>query len=212
MSALSSPDEVLEGILAASPRPQKVRNLRAVHEVCKALYEVGPRDFSYSNIGKLSEAKGIMKGRGLYNEAAADYRKLIDSWAHLAGPVPPKLIDKEKASEQYVSQIQDPVIRMLVKRDIAKLNRVTSELNVLKAGKTIFVDRRPLAESAQPLFTNSARGLEDSERRSLKKAISAEFLKARGWEESKLGEIVNERGRTIFDPGFATGLRKLLGE
>lgn len=209
---MKSPDEVLEGMLAASPRPQKVRNLRSVHEVCKALYEVGPRDYSYSNIGKLSEAKGIMKGRGLYNEAAADYRKLIDAWAHLAGPVPPKLIDRGKASEQYVSQIQDPVIRMLVKRDIAKLNRVTAELNVLKASKTIFVDRRPLAEGAQPLFGNSAKRLEDSERRSLKKAISPDFLKARGWEESKLGEIVNERGRTIFDPGFATGLRKLLGE
>jgi hypothetical protein len=212
MSTPSTPDEVMAEILAASPRPQKVRNLQSMHEVCRALYEVGPRDFSLSNIGKLCETKGIMRARGLYNGAAEDYRRLVGAWAHLAGPMPPKLIDKEKPSEAYVSQIQDPVLRMLVKRDIAKLNRVTAELNVLKASKTIFVDRRPVLESAQPVLESALKRLEDSELRALRKALSAEFLKAKGWEETKLGEIVNESGRTVFDPGFATGLRKLLGE
>jgi hypothetical protein len=176
------------------------------------LYDVGPRDFSLSNIGKLAEAKGIMKARGLYNAAAEDYRKLVGAWSNLAGPLPSILIDREKPSEVYVSQIQDPVLRMLVKRDIAKLNRVTAELNVLKASKTIFVDRRPVLDSIQPAMNNAVKRLEDSELRALKKVLSPEFLKAKGWEETKLGEIVNDRGRTVFDPGFATGLRKLLGE
>jgi hypothetical protein len=29
-------------------------------------------------------------------------------------------------------------------------------------------------------------------------------------QEIALGEIVNDRGRTIFDPGFATAIRKII--
>lgn len=212
MNIPDTPDDVMEKILAAKPRPQKVRNLHSMHEVCKALYEVGPRDFSLSNIGKLCETKGIIKARGLYNEAAEDYRTLIGAWASLAGPQPPKLSDRDKPSEAYVSQIQDPVLRMLMKRDIAKLNRVTAELNVLKGSTTIIVDRRPAIESALPPVGNALKRLEDSELSALRGALSPEFLKAKGWEETKLGEIVNERGRMVFAPGFTTGLRKLLGD
>lgn len=212
MTSRMTPDEVLESVLETSPRPQKVRNLKALHEVCKALYEVGPRDYSYSHVGKLCEAKSIMRARGLYNEAAADYRKLIDAWGHLAGPMPPKLIDKEKASEAYVSEIQDPVLRMLVKRDLAKLARVTAELNLLKSQTKFIVDKRPFVENAQTALGNPLKGLEDSELRALKKAFSPESLKRKGWEVTKLGEVVSESGRTIFEPGFATGLNKLLGE
>ena len=212
MNSGMTPDEVLGSIMDTAPRPQKVRNLKAMHEVCKALYEIGPRDFSYSNVGKVCEAKGIMKARGLYNEAAEDYRKLIDAWAHLAGPLPPKLIDKDKPSQAYVSEIQDPVLRMLVKRDLAKLTRVTAELNLLKAQKTFVVDKRPILENSLPVVGETLNGLEDSELRALKKALSPEALKRRGWEVTKLGEVISENGRMIFEPGFATGLRKLIGQ
>lgn len=212
MTGMSTPDEVYESILETSPRPQKVRNLKALQEICTALYEVGPRDYSYSNIGKLCEAKLVMKARGLYNEAAADYRKLIDAWGNLAGPMPPKLIDKDKPSQAYVSEIKDPVLRMLVKRDLARLSRVTTELNLLKSQTKFVVDKRPIVESSDPLLGNPVKRLEDSELRALKKAFAPDSLRRRGWEVTKLGEVVSESGRTIFEPGFATGLKKLLGE
>lgn len=211
-SIRKTPDEVMAEILVSGPRPQKARNLQAMHELCKALYEIGPRDFSLSNIGKLCEAKGIFRARGLYNEAAADYRLLVEAWAHLAGPLPPKIVDSEKSSEAYVSQIKDPVIRMLVKRDIAKLNRVTAELNVLKGSKTILIDRRPTVQNSQPLIGSSVKRLEDSELTALQTVISERFLKGKGWAETSLGEIVNESGKMIFPPGFCSGIRKLLGE
>lgn len=208
-----TPDEAFDAILATGPRPQKARNLRELHEVCKALYEVGPRDFSISNIGKLCEEKGIFKGRGLYNESAEDYRKLIQAWADLAGPMPPKLVDKEKPSEAYVAEIKDPVLRVLVRRDLAQLARVTAELNLLKSQKTFVVDKRPIVESVQPALGNNAlKALEAFELQALKKALAPKSLSRRGWQEGKLGDIVDERGRPIFEPGFATGLRKLLGE
>jgi hypothetical protein len=212
MSSRLTPDEVFDSIIETAPRPQKLRNLRALHEVCRALYETGPRDYSRSHVGKLCEERGIMKARGLYNEAAADYCRLIDAWAQLAGPMPPKLIDSDKPSEAYVREIVDPVLRMMVRRDLAKLARVTAELNLLKSQTTFVVDRRPVAEGSSTDSGRGRRNLEDSELQALRKALSPEALRRRGWEVTKLGEVVSESGRTVFEPGFATGLKKLLAD
>lgn len=53
--------------------------------------------------------------------------------------------------------------------------------------------------------------LTDSERQALRKAVSDEFLESKGWREAEHGEIVTDKGRTVFDPGFATAIRKVLG-
>lgn len=49
------------------------------------------------------------------------------------------------------------------------------------------------------------------ERLALRKCTSPDFLAEQGWHETDLGEVGNARGRTVFDPGFVSGLRKLLG-
>ncbi|MFX1679932.1 gamma-mobile-trio protein GmtX [Mitsuaria sp. CC2] len=211
MTPSNDPEAVLREILAAGARPQKIRNLRTIHELCRAQYDAGARDFSLSTIGKLLEAQEVMKGRGLYNEPAADYRRLIDSWGRLAGPAPAKASTKSSAAEDYVEGVADPAARMLLRSVIAERNRLQAQLNTLKGAKTVTVDRRPISDTGQQGAHASA-SLTDSERKALLKAIAPEFLRRHGWEELKFGEIVNERGRTIFDPGFAVGLRKLLGE
>lgn len=211
MIAKLTPDEVLDSIMATSPRPQKVKTLQALNELCKALFDVGPRDFSKASIARLCDAKGIMAGRGLYNRSGEDHCRLLEAWQHLAGPLPPKLISTEKPTQAYVNTIEDPVLRKLVLRDLSELSRVTSELNVLKAQKTLVIDRRPV-EISSTRSNDALKGLEDSERRALKKALSPESLKRKGWVVTSLGEVQSETGRTIFEPGFATGLRKLLGE
>ena len=213
MSSRPAPDDVLASLLEAGPRPQKARALRGLHDVCKALYEVGPRDFSRGHIGKLCEEKGILKARSLYTAGSVDHVKLIQAWEDLAGPLPPKIVDKEKPSEAYVKEIKDPVLRMLVKRDLAQLARVTAELNLLKSQTTFTVDKRPVVESLHPLpGSTPLSSLENFERNAVKKGISNEWLKKRGWAASELGEVVNEAGKMIFEPGFVTGIRKLLGE
>lgn len=93
-----------------------------------------------------------------------------------------------------------------------KLTRVTAELNLLKSQKTFIVDKRPVVENPLPMIGKNLKGLEDSEMRALRKALAPESLKRKGWEVTKLGEVLSESGRTIFEPGFATGLRKLIGE
>lgn len=50
-----------------------------------------------------------------------------------------------------------------------------------------------------------------SEREALQKAVSADHLEKQGLREGTHGEILNERGRTVFDIGFARAIRKILG-
>lgn len=203
------PDEVLQSFLAQKPRPQKVKNLQAIHDLCRAEYEAGSRDFSVATIGKLCEQQGLLKARGLYNAPLADYRALIEAWASYAGPATPRPV-KQLATEDYVARIDDPAVRMLVQGVIAERNKLKAQLNTLKAATTVVVDRRPQAASlhAPPAL---GVGLTESERLALRKCTSPDFLAEQGWHETDLGEVVNARGRTVFDPGFVSGLRKLLG-
>ena len=46
----------------------------------------------------------------------------------------------------------------------------------------------------------------------MQKAVSASYLEERGLKEGSHGEIVNERGRTVFEVGFARAVRKVLGD
>lgn len=53
--------------------------------------------------------------------------------------------------------------------------------------------------------------LTPSEREALQKAVSASYLEERGLKEACHGEIVNERGRTVFEVGFARAIRNGTG-
>jgi hypothetical protein len=53
--------------------------------------------------------------------------------------------------------------------------------------------------------------LTPSSREAFQKAISPDDLEGRGLREGSHGEILNERSRVIFDVGFCTGIRKVLG-
>ncbi|REE23155.1 hypothetical protein B0G71_6393 [Paraburkholderia sp. BL27I4N3] len=210
MSKPNHPDVVLKRLLDSKPRPQKLRNLQSLHEICGASYETGERDFSVAAIGKLCEKHGLLKARGLYNAPLADYRTLIAAWAAYAGPVVPKP-KLQLATEDYVNRIDDPAVRMLVQKVISERNKLKAQLNTLRAATTVVIDRRPVESLTAKTPFEPANGLTDSERKALLKTLSPAFLAEHGWTEMEFGEIVNSRGRTLFDPGFATGLRKLIG-
>jgi hypothetical protein len=101
---------------------------------------------------------------------------------------------------------------------IVERDRLKAQINTIKANTHIIVDRRPIganvvsAPGSKPavVLTTEAQ-LTDSERKALRKAVSTEFFESHDWKESKHGEVVSERGRVIFDPGFTTAIRKLLG-
>lgn len=210
------PDAVLESLLAKAERSNRRKNLTRMHELCRKQHEAGSRDFSLSAIGRLVEAEGIMKGRALYNAQSADYKALIEAWAAYAGPPAPKA-PKTLASHDYLMRIEDPAIRSIMQAIIAERDKLKAQLNVLKANTQVTVDRRPLgatvsaAPGMQPVTVLAlAAQLTPSEREALQKAVSPDYLEERGLREGSHGEIVNERGRTVFEVGFARAIRKVL--
>jgi hypothetical protein len=212
------PDAVLAALLNKGGRSNRRANLAKMHELCRMHHAVGSRDFSLPAIGRLAEAEGILKGRALYNAPSADYRALIEAWAAYAGPAAPKPA-KTLASHEYLMRIEDPAIRSIMQSIIAERDKFKAQVNVLKANMHVTVDRRPMGVtvSAAPgmlpvaVLALSAQ-LTDSERESLRKAVSAGYLEERGLKEGTHGEIVNERGRTVFEVGFARAVRKVLGD
>lgn len=210
------PDAVLESLLDKGGRSNRRANLAKMHELCRRQHESGSRDFSLPAVGRLAEAEGIMKGRVLYNAQSADYRTLIEAWAAYAGPAAPKP-PKTLASHEYLMRIEDPAIRSIMQAIIAERDKLKAQLNVLKANTQVTVDRRPLgatnaaAPGTQPVtvLAPSAQ-LTPSEREALQNAVSADYLENQGLREGSHGEIVNARGRTVFEVGFARAIRKLL--
>jgi hypothetical protein len=81
------------------------------------------------------------------------------------------------------------------------------------------VDRRPLgatiaaAPGVQPVAVLTLSSQQTpTECEALRKAVSPEYLEERGLREGSHGEIVNERGRTVLEVGFARTIRKVLGD
>ena len=210
------PDAVLESLLAKAERSNRRANLTKMHELCRKQHEAGSRDFSVPTIGRLAEVEGIMKGRALYNAPSADYRALIEAWAAYAGPPAPKPI-KTLASHDYLMRIEDPAIRAIMQAIVAERDKLKAQLNTLKAHTHVIVDRRPLggtvssAAGVPVAVVELVAQLTPTEREALQKAVSAGYLDERGLKEGSHGEIVNERGRTMFEVGFARAIRKVLG-
>ena len=211
------PDVVLESLLTNGGRAQRRTNLEKMHEICRKQHESGSRDFSLPTIGRLCEEQEILKGRVLYNAQSADYRTLITAWAAYAGPPAPKP-PKVLASYEYLARIEDPALRSLMQAVVAERDKLKAQVNVLKANMQVTVDRRPLGATVASTPTGEtiavltmAVQLTASERDALRKAIAPEFLAEQGWQEGSHGEIRNDRGRALFDVGYASAIRKVLG-
>ncbi len=87
---------------------------------------------------------------------------------------------------------------------------------MLESNANVVIDKRVLpghvnvTPKGQVVQIVGGAGLSDTERNALAQAISPEFLRQEGWEEGENGEILNTRGRRLFEIGFANAIRKLL--
>lgn len=219
MSAIH-PDDVLNAVKARA-RPQKQRNLDILHQVCAELHRLSSRDFSLATIGRLSEERGGPARCTLYNAQAADFRALIRAWADYAGEGRAKRVAAQRplAEEDLLRKVEDPALRALLGAIVAERNRLRAEVTTLRAHANIVIDRRVLPgevsvapDSHVLQILPAAAQLLPIEHEALEKAISPEFLEGEGWREGPNGEILNAKGRKLFDLGFATALRKMLAE
>lgn len=216
------PDEVLSAMLEKGPRSQKAANLKALHEICAAQHALknqAVRDFSLAAIGRACEAKGIFKARVLYNAASEDYVTLIKAWAAFSGTAsikPPKKEVAPPAGHAYLMRIEDPAVRSIMQSIIVERDKLKAQVTLLKSKSQVVVNQRPLGATiapgneGMPIIEIGAQ-LTDSERDSLRKAISKEFLSDQGWMLGPDGDISTATGRPLFEPGYATAIQKVIG-
>lgn len=207
--------------LSADARPQKRANLEIVHKVCEELSRLGSADFSLATVGRMSEERGGISRRALYNSASEDFKQLIQAWANVSeGKQKPsakrKSRDTPSETDAFLRKIADPALRSLVAMVIAERDTLLGEVKLLRANANIVVDRRTLpghvnvTPSGQVIQVMSSAGLSDTEKQALEQAISPKFLKEEGWSEGPHGEILNGKRRKLFDIGFANAIRKVL--
>ncbi|MEG0151402.1 MAG: gamma-mobile-trio protein GmtX, partial [Comamonas sp.] len=114
-------------------------------------------------------------------------------------------------------RIDDPAIRSIMQSVIVERDKLKSQLTLLKSKSQIVVDQRPLGaniapgDSDVPILEIGAQ-LTDSERDALRSAIAKDFLADQGWSVGPDGEIVTDRNRVIYDPGYESAIKKILAK
>lgn len=211
------PDELLEQ-LKANANPRKQKNLDVIHAVCREQYERGSKDFSVATISRIAQERGGPATSTIHNKTGDDFKGLIRAWATHTGGVTRKV---RKATNNPVwdvlDRIPDPAVRSVMGAVLAENKKLRGEVNLLKQHANIVIDyREKSGESGESArsgdYLPADFGLTNTEKEALRHAISEKLLKEEGWKEDQHGRILTDIGSPIFKIGFATAIRKILGE
>lgn len=205
------------------PRTQK--NLDILNAILEAYTKEGQRDFSITQIGRISASQGGPAYEALRATRNTHYRSLIEAWAaksktNTKKPLSPTSRSKSVPQDnKLLERIPDAAVRALFGQIIAERNRYLKEVNLLKQHANIVIDKRPVRQfdtSADPVIEvlPSLTGiLTESEKKALAYAVSDECMESHNWQITQAGQVKNmEYNTEIFPRGFVTGLRKVLGQ
>jgi len=209
------PDELVEQ-LKATANTRKQKNLDLIHAVCREQYERGSRDFSVATIAGIAHKRGGPTKGSIHNRTGNDFKGLIKAWAEYTGGVTRK---ERKVSENpymaLIEKIEDPAVRSIMASLLAENQKMRRQINLLKTNAGVVIDMRPqkITSPKEPILIQPAStGLTDTEKEALRHAVSEKLLKDEGWSCDQRGRIINGKGRQLFKVGFATAIRKILGE
>lgn len=201
------------------------KNLEKLNAILKSYVETGQRDFSITQIGRISLANGGLGYEALRATRNEHYRILIEAWAKICNTTtkkPPSLTSRSKSIPKdniLLERIPDFAVRALFGQIVAERNRYRKEVNLLKQQTNIVIDKRPLCMSNKgqqdyiETLPFTSRNLTESERKALSYAISAECLENNGWQATEAGQVKDSiYNSEVFPRGFITGLRKLLNQ
>lgn len=200
-------------------------NLDKLNETLREYAESGQRNFSITQIGRVSAAAGGPGYEALRATRNKHYRTLIEAWASKCNTNIKKPLSNTARSNyiptdnKLLERIPDPAVRALFGQIIAERNRYRKEVNLLKQHANITIDKRPVRQFAGSTESSSEvipflSGLfTESEKKALAYAISDECMDRNDWQTTQAGQVKDmEYNSEVFPRGFATGLRKLLGK
>ncbi|WP_342624341.1 gamma-mobile-trio protein GmtX [Pseudomonas alkylphenolica] len=209
--------------LKAQATTRQAKSITILHQVLKAQYDGGERNFSIAEIARLSTERGGPTAQTIRNKTGLVFRQLIEAWAAQAGttmkaPVNP-LVKANKVPKDYdlLQRLTDPALRAVFGQIIAERNRFRNELNTLKTHSELIVDKRPVQHFAQTAENGAvqilpALKLNDMEIEALKAAVSDDFFDDRDWTVSQAGQVKDESRREIYKHGYVNAIKKILKE
>lgn len=205
--------------------PRTRQNLDKLNDILKDYAESGQRDFSITQIGRVSAANGGLAYEALRATRNKHYRTLIEAWAQKCNTNTKKPLSNTSRSKsipadnKLLERIPDPAVRALFGQIIAERNRYRKEVNLLKQHANITIDKRPVRQfdsSAEPgveVLPSLTGMLIESEKKALAYAISDECMEKNGWQSTRAGQVKDmDLNDEIFPRGFVTALRKILDE
>lgn len=210
------PEVLLQELKSAAKNSRRIKNLDILHAVCQEQFERGSKDFTVATIGRLSEEKHGPATQSIRNKSGECYSALIACWArHTGGTVKrlPKPADTPLAA--ILEKIDDPAVRAVMGAVLAQNKKLLGEVNLLKNNANVVIDQRRIISSEHMSDEMSAvpslNVFTESEISALRHAISKELLEQEGWSVDQHGRLLNNKGRAIFKPGFATAILKVIG-
>lgn len=217
-------DVILED-LKDGKAPRTQQNLDLLNSILSEYAASGQKDFSITQIGRVSAAEGGPGYEAIRATRNKHYRNLIEAWAQKCNtntkkPLVPHSRSKSvPADNKLLERIPDPAVRALFGQIIAERNRYRKEVNLLKQHANITIDKRPVrqldasAESTIEVLPSLSGVLTESEKKALAYAISDECMEKNDWQYTQAGQVKDmEFSVEVFPRGFVTGLTKVLGE
>lgn len=206
------PDDLLERLKECANQRKK-RNLDIIHSICREQFERGSKDFSVATIARLAQQHGGPVKSTIHNKTGDDFKGIINAWAaHTGGSTKRERKVTENPVYAVLDKIERADVRSVMGSVLAENKSLRRQLDILKANTKVVIDLRTRDSSPQPELLPAADTLTESEKAALRHAISEQTMKNEGWSQDAYGRILNEKNRVIFNIGFVSAVRKILGE
>ena len=198
------PEETLRRLLVSAGNVRRKRSLEAINEACRILTERGAVELSYKAIVTLGEDRGlpVPSEKSIVNPSGEHYRELVQAWRLTM----PEKQAKHPGSTNWISEIEDPVLRM----SVALLAKELAAYKAKEARKAKYSGAPIFLGSAQQRSASQLMKLNEAEVAALKSAIDPLNLSLVGLSVGDRGEIFDSKGRKIHKPGFRDAVEKIL--
>jgi hypothetical protein len=222
MNVKMNPKVLLEA-MCADADPRKVRSLRLIYAICEEQRDRGSKDYSIATIGRLSVERDGPAAGAIRNKTGETYRALIKAFAaSVDGKGRRTAAVNLTQADLILEGVTDPVLRTRIGLLVAELKSTRAQLLAARhlANRNAVLDMGQQPRDEVALQNAAMSGeievlpptprLSPLQVRALENAISEVTLTHWGWRVDAGGRIVTDTGQTVFGPGFATAIRKML--